>query len=71
MEKDSFDGKTDLQKGGKGVSLQIASLDANIREGIESTKNRDTRQVKKCMTRFSRLAMFCDLLLDRRLYKLC
>ena len=51
MEKESFDGRTDLQKGGKGVSLQIASLEANTRgEETESTKNRETRQVKKCMT---------------------
>lgn len=35
MEKESFDGRNDLQKDGKGVSLQIVSLDADTRgQGI-------------------------------------
>lgn len=51
MEKESFDGRIDLQKDGKGVSLQIVSLDADTRgQGIQSIKNRETRQVMKCMT---------------------
>lgn len=69
MEKESFDGKTDLQKGGKGVSLQIESLDADIGgRRIQSIKNRETRQVMKCMAIVVSWLMFCDLLVDVRTY---